>query len=340
MIRRAWWAHSGVALCFGAGVMAYSRAGLHYADKLMIALFGSWLLMFVALRFIVGPENRKEDETLARKGVRVATNYIIKQFYQQMFFFLVPIYASSATWSLASWNWWMAPLLLICAVISTLDLVFDNVIMERRWLASAMYGLAMFGVLNVLMPLVAGTDHFTGLMVAAGATPLSVALLSFSARAVLSPQGALLTVLATAAMLGLASAGRTAVPAVPLVMLESAVGHGTFGSYECMPASKRTLLSTQLDGLRCGSFVAEPGGVKAAIEHRWLHRGHLVLRTRAAPLSCDGDGQERRVFRSALPIDQVPAHPEGRWQCAIYTESGQLLGIRRFLVTSPGAEDR
>ena len=45
----------------------------------------------------------------------------------QMFFFLTPLYASSATWSLQSFNWWLAPLLLICAIASTLDLVFENV---------------------------------------------------------------------------------------------------------------------------------------------------------------------------------------------------------------------
>ena len=112
--------------------------------------------------------------------MRVATNYIIKQFYQQMFFFLTPLYASSATWSLSSWNWWLAPILLVCAVLSTMDLVFDHFIMERRWLASAMYGLAMFALLNVLLPLVVGVDHLTGLVIAAAATPTAVALLSFS----------------------------------------------------------------------------------------------------------------------------------------------------------------
>ena len=149
LLRKAWWLHSGIALSFGMGVMLFARAGLAYADKVMIALFASWSIMFVALRFIVGPANRRDNETLARKGIRVATNYVIKQFYQQMFFFLTPLYASSATWSLASWNWWLAPILLVCAVVSTLDLVFDHFVMERRWLASAMYGLAMFVVSDV-----------------------------------------------------------------------------------------------------------------------------------------------------------------------------------------------
>ena len=102
LVRKAWWLHSGFALSFGLGVMLFARAGLKYADKVMIALLGSWLLMFIALRFIVGPANRREQENVIRKGVRVATNYVIKQFYQQMFFFLTPLYASSATWSLAS----------------------------------------------------------------------------------------------------------------------------------------------------------------------------------------------------------------------------------------------
>ncbi len=221
ILRKAWWFHSFFALSFGVGVMLFARAGLQYADKVLMALMLSWLLMFVALRFIVGPTNRKENEKLVRKGVRVATNYVIKQFYQQMFFFLTPLYASSATWSLSSWNWWLAPVLLVCAVVSTMDLVFDNFIMERRLLAAAMYGLAMFGVLNVMLPLVAGFDHFTGLVIAAVATPASVAILSFRVKQVLSPQGAFLTITMTGVLLGAVWFGRSFIPPAPLAICSS-----------------------------------------------------------------------------------------------------------------------
>src|SRR5262245_58992792 len=227
LIKSVWWLHSCVALSFGVGVMLFARHGLAYADKILMVLCLSWLLMFVALRFIVGPANRGEDEKLIRKGVRLGTNYVIKQFYQQMFFFLVPLYGSSATWSLASWNWWMAPVLLVCAVISTMDLVFDNVIMERRWLASAMYGLALFSVLNVMMPLVFGVTHRDGLLVAAIATPPAVALLTFSVRLVISPRGLLLTGAATLGLFFAVAYGRRAIPPAPLSLSETAVGHGT-----------------------------------------------------------------------------------------------------------------
>ena len=337
IVARLWWFHSFFALAFGVGIMLFARAGLAHADKVMIALFVSWSLMFVALRFIVGPANRKENEKIVRKGVRVATNYIIKQFFQQMFFFLTPLYASSATWSLSSWNWWLAPVLLICAVVSTMDLVFDNFIMERRWLVSGMYGVAMFGVLNVMLPLVMGMEHMTALVIAALATPLSVALLSFSVKQVLSAQGVLLTLSLSGALVGGVWYGRIFVPPAPLAMPETAVGHGTLGSYECMPGSKHEMRATQLDGLRCGSLLREPGGLKEGVVHEWKHEGRVVRRVTPTQLvKCDGDGV---VFRSEFPPESMPTNPVGAWECTTYTEHGQLVGIRKFKVLSGGAVD-
>ena len=329
LLRRAWWFHSFFALSFGVGVMLFARAGLAHADKVMMALMVSWLLMFVALRFITGPVNRRENEHIVRRGIRVATNYVIKQFYQQMFFFLTPLYAGSATWSLSSFNWWIAPVLLLCAVISTMDLVFDNFIMERRLLASAMYGLAMFGVLNVLLPLVAQFDHLSSLVISAVATPVSVALLSFSIRQVMSPQGALLVIGITAALLGSVWYGRTLVPPAPLSMPETAVGHGTKGSYECLPPSKHAMRANQLDGLRCGSMLREPGGIKEGIVHVWRRNGRELWRGTPVRVRCDG---EDVVFVSEFPIGERPTDPTGKWSCTTYTEGGQLVGVRKFEV--------
>jgi hypothetical protein len=330
IIRSIWWFHSLFALSFGVGVMLFARKGLAYADKVLLVLMMSWMLMFVALRFIVGPANRSEHENVIKKSVRLGTNYIIKQLYQQMFFFLVPLYASSATWSLSSFNWWMAPVLLVCAVVSTMDLVFDNVIMERRWLASAMYGLAMFGALNVVLPLVFQFTHLTGLLIAAGATPIAVAFLSFSVRSVLSGRGIVITLGTTIALFAAVAYGRAAIPPAPLAMAETAVGHGSPGSYECLPGSKHELRKDQLDGLRCGSMLVEPGGVKEDVVHVWKHRGRTVARLVPEALSCDG---EAAVYRSTLK--QLPEDPLGKWQCITETVGGQLVGVRNFQIIEP-----
>ena len=315
--------------------MIFARKGLAYADKLLMVLGLSWMLMFVALRFIVGPSNRAPDERLARKGVRVVTNYVIKNLYQQMFFFLVPLYASSATWSLSSWNWWLVPLLLICAVVSTLDLVFDNFIMERRGLASLMYGLALFGVLNLMLPLVLGLRHFPSLLMAAGATAPAVALLTFRARSVATIRGLALVSVATGGLIAAAWYGRAFVPPVPMSLSDGAVGHGSESSYECLPGRKLRLRADQLDGLRCGSSVTEPGGVRDGVIHVWRHGGRPVARL--VPQLVPGCADER-VFRSYFPQEDLPKDPTGRWSCHVETRDGQLVGIMGFrVVANPAA---
>ncbi len=335
--RKLWWLHSFGGLTISLSMMLLSRAGLAYADKLLIALIGSWCLVFVALRFIVGPANRKPDEHFVRKGARLVTNYIIKQFYQQMFFFLVPIYASSATWALGTWNFWLAPVLFVCGVFSTIDLVFDNFIMERRWLASIMYGLALFGMINVLLPLTLGITHFEALLSAAAMTPGAVALLSFSVRQVVSPQGALLTLATTGALLAGVWFGKSVIPPAPLSAPEIAVGHGTAGSYECLPGSIHKIPANQLDGLRCGVLLREPGGPKEPVVQVWTHHGSEVARISQADMAkCDDDG-DSVVFTSTFPKDQLPKDPTGTWSCETFTVGGQLVGVRKFEVAAAPA---
>ena len=332
--KKAWWLHSFGALSFGVGVMIFARKGLAYADKLIMVLGLSWLLMFVALRFIVGPSNRLAGERFTRKGVRLVTNYIIKNLYQQMFFFSVPLYAASATWSLASYNWWLPPLLLVCAVLSTMDLIFDNVIMEHRVAASLMYGLALFAVLNLMLPMVFGLHHFTALLIAAGATAPAVGLLTFRVSAVFSAGGVTWTLIAAGLLLSGAWFGRALFPPVPLAMADGAVGHGTMGSYECLPGKKTSMRADQLDGLRCGSLVTEPGGVRDAIVHKWTHRGAAVAsRMDVVVEGCEGEGQVDRSY----PVLPLPADPLGDWVCSVETGDGQLVGMMRFEVVAGAA---
>lgn len=336
-VKRAWWFHSFFALAFGIGVMVYARKGLEFADKILLVLGLSWILMFVALRFIVGPSNRAPEEKLTKKGVRLVTNYVIKNLYQQMFFFLVPLYASSATWSLASYNWWLPPLLLIFAVLSTMDLIFDNVVMEHKIIASLMYGLALFGVLNLILPLVFGMKHFPSLLIAATATAPAVALLNFRIKEAVSAPGLAVIAAATSILFGAAWFGRALVPPAPLALVEGSVGHGSVSSYECLPPAKSAMRVDRLDGLRCGSVVTEPGGLKDDIVHVWRHRGETLIVMDPVMLpDCHAI-----VALSEFPPASMPADPLGEWECRIETADRQLVGLRRFEViaapSSPGS---
>jgi hypothetical protein len=333
-IRRLWWLHSFGALGFGVGVMLFARKGLDHADKILMVLCVSWLLLFVAFRVVVGAQNRRPDERAVKRGLRLLTNYVIKQLYQQMFFFLVPLYASSATWSLSSWNWWLAPVLLLCAVLSTMDLVFDNFIMEHRIVAASMYGLCMFAVLNLILPLVFDLEHFQALLIAATATAPTVALLTFRMRAVLSVGGIGLTGLLTAGLVAGAHVGRAAIPPAPLTVVHAGVGHGRPGAYECIPGPTAAMRVDRLDELRCVARIAEPGGIKSQVVHVWRHRRRVVARIAEleAMEGCPGT-----VLKSKLDPAAIPADPTGRWSCSIETEAGQLVGRREITVVRPAA---
>ena len=326
LMQKIWCLHSFFALSFGVMVMAFARKGLAHADKVLIALVASWIVVFIAFRFIVGPANRSDNEFFVKKGVRLVTNYVIKQMYQQMFFFLVPLYASSATWTMQSTNWWIVPLLLLCAVLSTMDLVFDNFIMEHRNIAAGMYGLCMFAVLNLLLQLSFHVPHFGALMVAAAITPLAVALLSYPLASVFGARGLALVGICTAGLVAGCYLGRATIPPAPMAMAAGGIGHGTQGSYECVPGPVRTIKATQLDKLRCVSEVAEPGGIKDSLVHVWKHKGVQLLRVTPDKVHrCP-----QTVLISEPDPELLPKDPTGAWSCAVETTDGQLVGLMSF----------
>jgi hypothetical protein len=154
--------------------------------------------------------------------------------------------------------------------------------------------------------------------------------LTFSVRTVLSVQGSFITLGTSVGLFAAVVYGRVAIPPAPLAMPETTVGHGTYGSYECLPASKHTLREDQLDGLRCGSMLTEPGGVKEGVVHVWRHRGHTVARLVPIAVQCDG---EAVVYRSELK--DLPKDLTGKWQCITQTVGGQLVGLRQFEIVEP-----
>ena len=325
LLHKAWWLHSFGALSFGIFVMLFARKGLAYADKLLVVLAASWLLLFIALRTISGPSN--PDERLPKKGLRVATNYVIKNLYQQMFFFQVPLYMSSATWSLSSNNFWLPPLLLACAVLLTLDVIFDNFIMRVRVLASLLYGVCLFGVLNLMLPIVFHFAHLRALVIAAATTAPAVALLSFRVRTVFSSRGIGLVMGATFGLCAAAWYGRAWIPPAPLAMSEGAVGSGTPGSHETLPGKKMRIRKSELDHLRCGSLLTEPGGLRDRIVHVWRFRGETFARLEPSRVPTDEAGV---LLLSSLTT--LPPNPVGDWSCSVETDDGQLVGRMGFAI--------
>jgi hypothetical protein len=322
LLRHAWWLHSFWALALGVGVMLFARKGIAHAGKVLVAAGVAWILVFVAVRFVVPPGSVPTDERLARRGLRVVTSYLIKNLFQQMFFFQLPLYAASATWALDSANWWLPVLLGLCAVLSTLDVVFDQYILPNRPAAALLYGICLFALLNLILPLLTTLSHAQSLLLAGLAAPPAAALLRFRVRTVLAPLGLLVTL----AIAGGVGAGawllRSAIPPAPLALVYGAVGHGAPGAYEVLPGKITVVRAGQLDELRCVTQLVDPSGAPDPLLHVWRHRGRIVATV--APTDVASDEPASRVLRSMLPA--LPEDPLGSWSCTVQTDEGQLVG--------------
>src|SRR5262245_33963832 len=116
---KLWWIHSAYALLLGIAVMWLGARNHNYLRIAIFHIAFIWVSSLCLPRLISHP--RVSEQWAAR--FRLLINYFNKNFYQQVLFFILPIYFASAT--LPSPNIVFVVLLGVSAVISTLDIVYD-----------------------------------------------------------------------------------------------------------------------------------------------------------------------------------------------------------------------
>src|SRR5690606_29216977 len=124
-----------------------------------------------------------------------------------------------------SLNVWFVAVLALCAVLSTLDIVFDRVVFRFRPLAACFHGVALFGCLNLVVPaLFPNTRTLYALLVAAAVSAVGFWTIHFG-LSILRDRRWLAAMLASVAgAMGLVFAARTTIPPVPMHVSYGAVG--------------------------------------------------------------------------------------------------------------------
>lgn len=330
--RKLWWLHSGYALGLGVAVVAFAQKGFEHARWLAVSVVAAWLLVVVFFRvFGSGRRQTRLEAAAAKDRVRFfAMTYALKNLYQGMLFFLLPFYWKSTTfWAK---NSWFVVLLGACAVLSTLDIVFDRVLFRSRALASIFHGVALFGCLNLVVPaLFPDTRTLTSLLVATGVTVLAFWTIHVRPSALRDRVWMLLFVLSAAGAFGLVYAGRALIPPVPMHLSSGAVGplvlpDGRLGMVV------RELHPSVIDKLIAITDVVVPGGKGDRLVHVWRHDGREVHRAAETTSRVDGPAGAIRL-RSALSGRELPQTLVGSWAVDVETQDGQLVGRVRFDVT-------
>lgn len=332
--RLLWWGHSVWAMFLGLMVILFAAKGFDHARILAATLGGAFLVMVVLFRvFGQGAEQKvKVGEKRALRISFLGMTYVLKNLYQGMLFFVLPFYWKSS--ALDSINAWFVFVLGALAILSTLDLVFDNLLMRYKVMAAIFYAVTLFACMNLVLP--AFLSNIPTLVSLLASTALSV----FAFWLLHFPLGTLrekrtwITIgsIAVAAMVAMYFA-RVAMPPVPLYVTHAGVGLGP------LPDGRLEVEVTRIHKSRLGDFyavsdVVMPGGEGDSFRHVWRHAtdSHRHRADLDAPVIHKGGDQTVRV-RSQLPLDRLSAmDPVGDWVVDIVTTDDQIVGRTRFKV--------
>jgi hypothetical protein len=309
-----WWIHSAYVLALGMGIMwlgSRNFSWLRYSGFYLLAI----CVLSVLLADIV---NVRDGKWWAR--ARLAVNYVNKNLYQQLLFFILPIYAASTT--IRSRNLLFVCVLAASAVTSTLDLVYDRVLSVRRPLAAWFFAFNTFAVVNVALPVLFGVSTHLSLRLSAVAAAAGFVAIAWRGRR-LRRWPALAAVSAGAVVVfWAADVTRPFVPPAPLRLVSTEFGSG-LDRATLLVTGRMTSLPADFTGrVYIATALRAPLGLKDRVELRWYRGGKLLWSS--APHTVSGGRPGGFRLWSSIPV--APAEGSAPVTIEVVTEAGQLVG--------------
>jgi hypothetical protein len=325
--RMLWWLHSFYALGLGITVVLFAAKGFAHARWLTISLGTAWLVLILFFRLFGSGAQRAVVDGKAAKLRFFVMTYVLKNLYQGMLFFLLPFYWQSVT--LGSQNQWFLVALVVCTFVSTLDVVFDHLLMRWKSAASTFYFFTLFACLNLVIPaLLPNIASLASLIGAAAISAIAFWTMHMPVRLLAKPLFAGLCVGWVLLAVAGAYAARGAVPPAAMHVTSGAVGPELLADGR-LRVEARSLHVSMIDRLYAVTYVNIPGGRGDNLVHEWWREGSLVQRVEQVTVHLvDPPGTVR--VRSELAA--VPTEKIGEWRVDVVTADGQLVGRVPFTV--------
>jgi hypothetical protein len=312
---KLWWLHSLYALMLGIGVMWLGKRNFAYVRVAVIHLSFIWLSSLILPRLLNHP--RLSQRWAPR--LQLVVNFFNKNFYQQMLFFVLPIYYASTT--LGSLNFVFVMLVGLSALLSTLDLIYDRHLSVRRNLAAGFFTFNLFALINVMLPILWSvsniqTTRIGGVLAFAGFLSLAYP----TSRSIIRRLALVFGI--GFIILGVVELGRAFIPPAPLRLVAAEFGTD-FDRESLQMVSPLTKLNStgplRLDGL---TAIKAPLGLREKLQHRWYENGNPVC---TSPFyNVVGGREEGFRLWTGCAFSHIPPHAELRLD--IETEGGQLVG--------------
>lgn len=288
-----------------------------------------WLAQWISALLIVGWLLILAEDAAARR-LRLSPAVLrfgVQAIQQETFFFALPFFLHTTTWSTGQAAFTSAALL--AGLCSMWDPLYYGRIVVRPWLYLAFHAFAVFvGTLTVAPILLHLTTLQTFAVASASIALFSVpSLLHVIDRARLSQR---LLLLAGACALGvLAWSARPWVPPATLWIQQGLVTDALDAHERTPGVALRSVAPAHLreQGLYAYTAIHAPRGLRERVWHRWLHEGREMDR-----IALDIVGGREQGYRAWSYKRGFPADPRGDWQVEVVTDGGQLIGRFEFSV--------
>lgn len=315
-----WWLHSGWALAFGVGVIWLGARNFEYLRLAVIHVSFIWATSFVLPSVLRSPHVNARW----RRRIALVVNYFNKNFYQQLLFFVLPIFAISTTWD--SPNVVYLVVLGTCAVLSTLDLVYDRHLAVRRPLTAAFFGTTLFAGVAAALPLLWGLPPETAVRGAGVAAALGVVSLFLTERRADWQRGWFVAGAMLLTVAWVVEYGREFVPPVPLRLASSSFGTDVDRQRLVMPHALESLPPDHVGPLYVLTSIYAPNGLHDRVRHVWYVDGTAVWASRWY----DVDGGREEGYRVWTGRANLPLTTRSHVHVDVETEGGQLIGRARL----------
>lgn len=296
----------------------------HFAQFFAVLMLLGWVWLMV--------EHWLRDGLLSRYGVAISedlTRFVTQLLHQESLFFALPFFLAATHWDHPQALF--TALMLGCALVAVIDPVYNKVLAPRRALFLAFHSFALFAVLMVVLPLLFFLTTTQSLQLS---LVISVVLSIPSLRPILSNAGFWrlpLLVLLLSLLAGSIWLARSLVPAPVLRLSDIQLSQQVDYRQRTPGPGIHTIEVTALQqhGLFAFTSVQAPRGLKEQIYHQWIHEG-------SAPeqIALDIQGGRKEGYRAWTRKQHFPDNPLGHWQIRVVTDSGQLIGSSRFVVTA------
>jgi hypothetical protein len=310
-----WWFHSGYALVLGIGIMWLGARNYNYLRITVFHLGFIWLSSLYLPKLL----NHPRLSSRWAERLRLFINYFNKNFYQQVLFFILPIYYASATqWS---GNFLFVLVLAFSAIISTIDVVYDRHLSVRQSLTALFFAFNLFALINVMLPVLWSVSNIWTTRVSA-----VLAALAFSTLYSPFPQSRRLRfefgVLTVLLMFFAVEFGRGFIPPAPLRLVSSEFGSGFVREEMHAEPVIHHLEVGRAARVWWVTAIRAPLGLQDTVQHRWYQNGKLLWASPFIPV-IGGREQGFRLW-TVYAFDSIAPGTELRLD--LETEGGQLIG--------------